>query len=274
MCPADRSSNTLRKMAYISYTSTVLITSLVCFTASVAFCWKYFFTDFDGSMLAIMTAVQYFGLIYTFIVAILMHHKAEHIFTSLSTIYTTRKCESFDLKKKRKKNNMICWNLDYLRWKLDENRVAYQFLARANNTSEWLWTLYFKYVAVSIIGFISTSLLSVLYSYSIRGDLNTDHFYLIGRFVWANWNSPIETNNFFLQIQLFHRLQMIKIGLKVVSCLCRHKRNEISADLFSDLIVSQAWLFHWSFQFALGSNDIRGLSEWFRSRRFIRHHVL
>lgn len=104
MCPADGSSKEQQRMAYVAHTWAVLFFNVINFVSSVAFCWKYFSIDFNGAMFAIMIAIGEFGLIYFMIVAILMCHQIQSIFTSLSTIckrskfnlrnYFTRKMRS------------------------------------------------------------------------------------------------------------------------------------------------------------------------------------
>lgn len=60
---------------------------------------------------------------------------------------------------------------------LDENEVEFQHLVRANETSEWLWKLYVKYVAVAIGGVLTMSLFSVLHCYLTQGNFNTELYY-------------------------------------------------------------------------------------------------
>lgn len=68
--------------------------------------------------------------------------------------------------------------------KSDENDGAIRYLDRANSTSEWIMTFYLKYLAVSIIGLMATSLLSVLCCYLTRRDFNVDYLYRPGKFVY------------------------------------------------------------------------------------------
>lgn len=59
----------------------------------------------------------------------------------------------------------------------DGNDVTFWYLTRVNNTSEWMWTIYKKYITVSLSGVAALSLLSMLFCYLIRGYLSVDHFY-------------------------------------------------------------------------------------------------
>lgn len=87
MCSADESSSESQKEAYLAHALAVFLLNLIGFTASLAFSFKYVKTDFDSAMFAPMTTIGEFGLIYFMVVAILMRHQIENIFTSLSTMY-------------------------------------------------------------------------------------------------------------------------------------------------------------------------------------------
>lgn len=61
-------------------------------------------------------------------------------------------------------------------------------------------TIYFKYMTATLVGVTSTSILSVLYSYSTQGNFDVDNFYRISLYVYntrfwlnndhgATWNS-------------------------------------------------------------------------------------
>lgn len=67
----------------------------------------------------------------------------------------------------------------------DKNEVALRYLGEANESSEWMWTFYFKYTAALLGGMTATSLLSVLYCYLTQGHFDVNHFYRPGNFEWA-----------------------------------------------------------------------------------------
>ena len=67
----------------------------------------------------------------------------------------------------------------------DENGVTFRYLARANNTSEWMWTIYFKYTAASIASLTLTCLLSVLHCYLTQRNFNSDHVYRPTKLVYT-----------------------------------------------------------------------------------------
>lgn len=101
MCPVDDSKTLTQKTTYIiAYTLVILITIVLCFVASLAYCLKYFSIDFDGAAFGFMSAIGEFGLVYFMIVAIRMRHQISNIFADLSHIYN---CRKFDPKKKSEK---------------------------------------------------------------------------------------------------------------------------------------------------------------------------
>lgn len=68
---------------------------------------------------------------------------------------------------------------------LDEDEVTFWYLVQANKTSEWMWTLYFKYMAAEVFSLAGTSLISVLYCYLTQGNFDTRHFYRPAKFLYA-----------------------------------------------------------------------------------------
>lgn len=137
-----------------------------------------------------MVAVEEFGLIYFMITAIQMRQQIDGIFASLSTIY-----------KSRKFNLIIYWTIGRFFLEIfrmanhtDENEVAFRYLARANSTSEWMWTINSKYIKYSLASLATTSLLSVLYCYSIEGDANVDHYYRPGKYLCATETKFLRKN--------------------------------------------------------------------------------
>lgn len=94
MCPAEESATIRQKRLYIAYTSAILIVNVIAFSASLAYCIKFFSVDFDSAMFACMVVIGSFGFIYFIIAAIRMHHQIDDTFESLSTIYENRKFNS------------------------------------------------------------------------------------------------------------------------------------------------------------------------------------
>lgn len=60
---------------------------------------------------------------------------------------------------------------------VDKNDDAIQFLTGASRTSEWLWSIYFKYVIATVISMAWMSISSVFLCWLIGRDLNVHHFY-------------------------------------------------------------------------------------------------
>lgn len=191
MYPANESATPQQKLAYATHTSVILFFHLVSFVASLVFCVKYVSIDFNGAIFAFMIGIGELGLIYYLIVAVLMRHQIESIFSSLSTIYESSKfnhCMWRD-------SCVPCWNLvsDWLLTQshqiparvirnqnsykknyqsTDENEIAFEHLVQASK-NEWLWRIYVKYVEVALGGVVAMSLLSVLYCYLTHGNFDT-----------------------------------------------------------------------------------------------------
>lgn len=65
----------------------------------------------------------------------------------------------------------------------DENEAAYRYLVHANNTSERMWTLYFKYIAASMAGELATALLSIIYLCVTDGNFDVKYLYRPAKYV-------------------------------------------------------------------------------------------
>lgn len=87
MHPPDESANAYQKRGYIMHTRAILILLLISVVASLSYCLKFFYTDFEGATFAFMTSIACTGLIYMFFAAILLRYQIAGIFTSLSNIY-------------------------------------------------------------------------------------------------------------------------------------------------------------------------------------------
>lgn len=102
ICPADESCNERQKKAYVAHTLAVLFLNLIGFIGCLALCLKNVSIDFDDGMFALSGSITEFGVIYFLIAANLMRHQIDNIFTSLSTIYKSRKFDSIEFIRKAK----------------------------------------------------------------------------------------------------------------------------------------------------------------------------
>lgn len=55
---------------------------------------------------------------------------------------------------------------------LDKNEDSFHFLADANNTCEWMGSIYIKYVMGIIAGIVTSCFISVIYSWLVNEHLN------------------------------------------------------------------------------------------------------
>lgn len=92
---SDDESTTLRQnLLHTAYTLFVFILNVICTVASLAYCFKFFAIDLDGSIFALMLAIAEIGTIYFMFVATQMHLQIGNVFARLSTIYKSRKFNS------------------------------------------------------------------------------------------------------------------------------------------------------------------------------------
>lgn len=61
----------------------------------------------------------------------------------------------------------------------DEHDDSFRYLARANNRSEYIWKMYFKYVIPANACLLAIpSICSALFCYIINGKLIVDHLFI------------------------------------------------------------------------------------------------
>lgn len=69
-------------------------------------------------------------------------------------------------------------HFDFFLLKLDQNEDSFAFLIEANNKSEWLWSVYFKYL---MGGFFANMMVAAIISgalcYILSGHLDVDILY-------------------------------------------------------------------------------------------------
>lgn len=180
MCSVDESSNSRPKKAFIvAHTLFVLTLNLIGFLAPIAFCLKYSSIDFNGTTFAFMIIIAEFGVIYFLIIAILMRHHIDSVFTSLSAIYKSSKFNSEWIVPSQSFFQGDAFNGQFT----DENEVTFRYLVRVNNISEWMLKIYLAFMKISICGCTATSIFSVVNCYLTRGELDVDHLYRPSKYV-------------------------------------------------------------------------------------------
>lgn len=92
ICEADKSTNRWKKFAHAIYAVTVVVGCIGAFASSFAYSWKFASIDLGKSLFSLMFVAAEITAIYSALVGmILMRHKIDPIFNSLSTIYRARK---------------------------------------------------------------------------------------------------------------------------------------------------------------------------------------
>lgn len=95
MVPVDEETSSLWRWAYITNMSFAIVTILFFFTASGVYAYSYFMVDFDSAIFDVMTCTQCFGLIYSLMSGFKMRDGIKDIYTNLSTICNTCKCDGY-----------------------------------------------------------------------------------------------------------------------------------------------------------------------------------
>lgn len=64
----------------------------------------------------------------------------------------------------------------------NENGHLFGILARVNTTNEWMWRIYLKCTCATLIGVSVLGLISILYSFSVRGQFDVNYAIHLYRF--------------------------------------------------------------------------------------------
>lgn len=77
----------------------------------------------------------------------------------------------------KKKNNRdeICSSFQSLC--SEKNADSFRFLAQTSHTSEWMWKIYFSWIAILLIMNVIVAPIIILYYLMINGKLDADNFY-------------------------------------------------------------------------------------------------
>lgn len=192
MCSADESTTNWQKLGHIAYTMAVSFVIVIGFVTSLVYCFECISTDFNGAAFAFQIAIGEFGLIYFMINAIQRRQQIGNIFASLSTINESSKFNC---------NHQIQLFERKFEWSefTDKNEATLRYMGQANESSEWMWTFYFKYMAALLGGMTATAVLSVLYSYSAQEHFDANHFYRPGNFEYV------------IEFQIFFSFKWLKL---------------------------------------------------------------
>lgn len=100
-------------------------------------------------------------------------HKVEVVFTQLAEIYEDRKDYS--------KLNSIIFEFIFKRsdliLTLDVESESFFFLKKANNTSEWIWKYYFKFIKFAMASVPISIVVGMILCYMWFGYLDMNYYY-------------------------------------------------------------------------------------------------
>lgn len=182
--PPNETATKRERFAHIACTSLVIAGNFSVFLAGAVFIWQNFSNNLEASLYSLMHTVASFNILYHSILAIFMRHKMGKIFENLSTIYI--ECEWNHLKFLDEKKNDTNFNSN-----LDKNDDDLPMLINTNETCEWIWKIFMKYIFCGgLASNIIIPVVSILLCYILNGHFSVDELYhplrLTYVFVWFN----------------------------------------------------------------------------------------
>lgn len=185
VCPADEATNKWKKFGYIAFILAILTVLLTMNIASATFFVKNFSNNFEEALYALSQLGCHLTVLYEVLISLVVRHNINAIFAKLSEIYEDRKLFQSLLNLNCIIHNclllhvLMMFTLDII----DENDISFRFIARANNTSEWLWKNYIKFSvgASFLIPFMTA--VSLAYCWFINGQFDINYVYLSHKLV-------------------------------------------------------------------------------------------
>lgn len=157
LCPPDENIKKRPKIAYFLFTVTMFLIEFIGFLSSIAFLLTYLRRDLNKALYSVFQIASSSSVMYTMCAVFFLRHKISKIFTNLSEIYKSSE-NHFDFFFSRWTLKCLIFIIIFFSMKFrlnsDENENSFEFLAQANNSSEWIWKMYIKLV---LFGFPCTT---------------------------------------------------------------------------------------------------------------------
>lgn len=183
LCTPDESSNKWHKRAYIIFTTSILIILLSHTIADMVYCLIMLSTNLQSCLFVILCIAGQFCTTYSLLIGLLlMPQKIDKILKNLQTLYSTCKYSKWKSSTNFVRQNLAltpfckiyacsrsieCKPLFWYFYEfVGENMDSFQFLAQANDASECMWKIYYKYMAGVLINVVFTAGFSVFHSWS------------------------------------------------------------------------------------------------------------
>lgn len=192
ICPVDESISQWKKIAYTIFTAMVLSGLIGGSVACLVFSWKSASIDVGQSMYAFTFVAAQFTSVYFALVGVsLLRHKIGKIFKDLSAIYKNSEFAFLFSFGPSRRLSFCCNNNKFTQREIfsfsvairspysDEAEDSFEFLARVNDTSEWMWRIYLNYITggAIFINLVISPIISVLFNCFIKANSNVENFY-------------------------------------------------------------------------------------------------
>lgn len=167
--PIDKNVSITKRLGYMSFTAIILTCLLSAMISSSVFFVKYISIDLQQSLYAVLHLTLVVQALYMYAVIYRMRNKTKLAFEHLTNIYD--QCKS-SIRTLMESMLMITFHLNLD--KADEN--SFRFLAQADEVSEWMWPIYWKFSLFGFfIGIPFTIAIPILILYLRYGIFDMEH---------------------------------------------------------------------------------------------------
>lgn len=93
--PPDENATKWKKVAYSMFTASVIGVNFLCVTSNGFFIAKFVSSNLEEALFALSHVIVFFNSFYQSVVTVILRHKLQEIFKSLSKIYDESKNNKF-----------------------------------------------------------------------------------------------------------------------------------------------------------------------------------
>lgn len=178
MCEPEKTASKWTKIKYFLVGLVILVLNLTALTAHFTYCYVNLSNDLKNSMFACFGIFGFFGVSYIMITALFLQEEIMNIFERLTEIYGM--CKLFMCI-----NYSTTWAIVWLiRLFSGKNTEMSRFLIGANQTSEWVWRIIWKFMLAYCCNISMLTFASGFYYWLLNKNLVVHELYHPLNMMW------------------------------------------------------------------------------------------
>lgn len=179
--PVDEKVSKWKKWAVSLFPLISFAAHISLIASSIAYILEFVWIDLESCLIAFGQFVAFSPIVFVLPIAFLCRHKIVIVFEKLAEIHN--KCEYtwnlFFFHKMMEVIKCFCFFSLFIIYftKPDQTMDSYEYLVRANETSEWLWQFYFKFMLCGVSSTIVLMTFSIYMCWLRYGTFDATYLY-------------------------------------------------------------------------------------------------